>query len=179
MQVNYFLRSYLLRPSELSTYWIFKYFEVSWTEIQERDCSLETYWTWKESQLNFCIIICFLDRYQRTIVWVIDIRCERNCRSISSLSYLLLDESPGTRVWVVYFGLDGNCWSSCFHILLSDKSQEPDVWIIAVGFEGNCRSVTFVELLFLYKKPSTVVWINYVLREVNDRPVASVELLIM
>jgi hypothetical protein len=150
LQVNYFLKSYLLRPSELSTYWIFKYFEVSRTEIQERDCSVETYWTWKESQLNFCIIICFLDRYPRTIVWVIDIRCERNCRSISSLSYLLLDESPGTRVWVVYFGLD-----------------------------GNCRSVTFVELLFFYKKPSTGVWTIYVLCEGNDRPVASVELLII
>ena len=62
---------------------------------------------------------------------------------------------------------------------MSDKSQEPDVWIIAVGFEGNCRSVTFVELLLLYKNPSTGIWIIYVVCEGNDRPVASVELLVI
>lgn len=116
MQVNYFLRSYLLRPTELSTDWIFKYFEVSWTEIQERDWRLETYWTWKASQLSFCIIIYFLDRYPRTIVWVIGIRCERNCRSISSVSYLLMDGSPSTRVYCT--GLDGNCRSVAFVYLI-------------------------------------------------------------
>lgn len=59
---------------------------------------------------------------------------------------------------------------------MSDKSQEPDVWIITVGFDGNCRSVTFVELLLLYKNPSTEVWIIHVVCEGNDSPVASVEL---
>jgi hypothetical protein len=145
LQVNYFLRSYLLRPSELSKYWIIKTFEASWTEIQERGCSLETYWTWKESQLNFCIIIYFFDRYPRTIVWVIDIRCERNCRSISSLSYLL-DGSANTRVWVVYIGLDGSYRSFAFvyFVIVGQKtSQEPDVELLLLGLKvtaGQLRS---------------------------------------